>query len=152
MLRGLWRDNFKPRTTTGSQGDEDVVGETGVDRPRKKPFLLTAFAGVQVGPAEASERDELEQYLSEPVAEDDEDFSKAGIFAYWYERRNRWPNLTRMWREYHGSPASTAGVERLFWKAGKNHDDLKKSMNEASLENMLVASVNSRLSTWRVPR
>jgi hypothetical protein len=31
-----------------------------------------------------------------------------------------------MWRQFHGCPATSAGVERLFYHAGKQHDAQKK--------------------------
>ena len=38
--------------------------------------------------------------------------------------------------------ASSAGVERMFSKAGKLHDDLKASQADDSLEHALLASAN----------
>jgi hypothetical protein len=31
-----------------------------------------------------------------------------------------------MWRQFHGCPVSGGGIERVFFSAGKQHDDLKK--------------------------
>ena len=52
------------------------------------------------------------------------------------------PTLAKMARQYLGSPASSAGVERMFSKAGKLHDDLKASQSHETLEHALIASVN----------
>ncbi len=57
-------------------------------------------------------------------------------------RPERMPIIARMARQYLGRPASSAGVERMFGKAGKLHDDLKASQAHDSLEHALLASAN----------
>jgi len=47
-----------------------------------------------------------------------------------------------MARQFLASPASSAGAERLFSRAGKMHDDHKKSTDEVTLENQLLISMN----------
>ena len=44
-----------------------------------------------------------------------------------------------MARQYLGRPASSAGVERLFSKAGKLYGDDKKAQDYTSLEHALFA-------------
>ena len=88
---------------------------------------------------------ELEQYLSEPVHPDTPDFNTVGIMKYFYERKNKWPTLVKMWRQFHGCPSSSAGVERLFYKAGKQHDDQKKSTKEDTLERSLKVATNTKV-------
>jgi hypothetical protein len=53
------------------------------------------------------------------------------------------PHLARMARQWLGCPATSAGVERLFSKAGSMHHDLKGSMEDGSLEHSLIATANS---------
>ena len=53
------------------------------------------------------------------------------------------PHLARMVRQWLGAPATSAGVERLFSKAGSMHHDLKGSMEDGSLEHSLIATANS---------
>ena len=48
-----------------------------------------------------------------------------------------------MARQYLGQPATSAGVERLFSKAGLMHHDLKGSMADGSLEHSLNALANA---------
>ena len=50
-----------------------------------------------------------------------------------------------MRRQFHGAPATAAGAERLFSKAGKQHDDLKKNTKEGTLESSLGAAINTAL-------
>jgi len=47
--------------------------------------------------------------------------------------------------QYLGRPASSAGVERMFSKAGKLHDDLKKRQVDDTLEHSpAFAAANTR--------
>ena len=54
------------------------------------------------------------------------------------------PDLAKMAAQYLGRPASSAGVERMFSKAGKLHDDLKKRQVDDTLEHSLFAAANTR--------
>jgi hypothetical protein len=50
--------------------------------------------------------------------------------------------LVRMAREALAAPVSSAGIERMFYRAGKMHDDLKKKTSETTLErNLKVGSL-----------
>ena len=48
-----------------------------------------------------------------------------------------------MARHFLGRPATSAGVERMFSKAGKLHDDLKKGQQDDTLEHSLFAAANA---------
>ena len=54
------------------------------------------------------------------------------------------PDLAKMAAQYLGRPASSAGVERMFSKAGKLHDDLKQKQTDDTLEHSLFAAANTR--------
>ena len=43
----------------------------------------------------------------------------------------------------HGCPGSGGGIERVFTAAGKQHDALKKSTMDKTLENTLKAGMNA---------
>ena len=53
------------------------------------------------------------------------------------------PHLARMARQWLGCPGTSAGVERLFSKAGSMHHDLKGAMDDGSLEHSLIANANT---------
>ena len=53
------------------------------------------------------------------------------------------PHLAKMARQCLGRPASSAGVERFFSKAGKLYDDAKKGQNDETLQFALFAAANS---------
>ena len=50
-----------------------------------------------------------------------------------------------MARQFLACPATEAGVERLFSKAGKCHDGSKKSTKETTIQSILAAAINSNL-------
>jgi hypothetical protein len=45
------------------------------------------------------------------------------ILSWWRETSSNLPYLSKMARQLLSCPASSAGLERLFSKAGKMHDD-----------------------------
>ena len=59
------------------------------------------------------------------------------------------PRACRTWPRWRGScqflgrPATSAGVERMFSKAGKLHDDMKKGQQDDTLEHSLFAAANT---------
>ena len=98
----------------------------------------------------APKKTDLEKYLllaQEPMNTD--------VLAWWKLRDHNQaanlstgrpeglPHLARMVRQWLGAPATSAGVERLFSKAGSMHHDLKGSMEDGSLEHSLIATANS---------
>ena len=84
-------------------------------------------------------KDELEEYLAEPV-ETDPDIN---LLKYWKKKEEKWPKLAKMAKQYLASPASSAGVERVFSAAGRMHDDMRKSMTNESLQHSLFAAFNT---------
>ncbi len=57
------------------------------------------------------------------------------------------PDVVRMWRQFHGYPASGGGIERVFFSAGKQHDALKKRTMDKTLESTLKTSINTTFPT-----
>ena len=98
----------------------------------------------------------LEEWMKEkpiPYISNDK-FSQEGIFDYWagclsgHAHVNQtYPDVVRMWRQFHGCPASGGGIERVFFSAGKQHDALKKSTMDKTLESTLKAGMNTKLPT-----
>jgi len=96
--------------------------------------------------------DDLEKYLALPV----EDNLDLDVLSWWKARDHDkaadpasgrpagLPDLAKMAAQYLGRPASSAGVERMFSKAGKLHDDLKKRQVDDTLEHSLFAAANTR--------
>ena len=60
-----------------------------------------------------------------------------------YQAGTRRSRQRRVARQFLGRPASSAGVERMFSKAGKLHGDTKKSQDDATLQFSLLAAANS---------
>jgi hypothetical protein len=53
------------------------------------------------------------------------------------------PNLAQLARQHLGTPASSAGVERLFSRAGRMHDNLAAAMSDGTLQHSLFAAHNN---------
>lgn len=64
------------------------------------------------------------------------------ILQWWHVNGPRFPTVERMWRQFHGKPASSAGVERLFSGAGKKHSDEAANMKSETICNDILASMN----------
>ena len=95
--------------------------------------------------APEKEVDELEEYLADPVHPAWPEGQK-GLLLYWWQARSMTaPNLARMQRQYHGRPAASGGVERLFTAAGAQHDAFRKKTEEGSLQISMKAAKNDKL-------
>ena len=83
-----------------------------------------------------------------------DNFIQEGIFDYWNGKlpghahvKRTYPDVVRMWRQFHGCPGSGGGIERVFTAAGKQHDALKKNTMDKTLESTLKAGMNTKLPT-----
>jgi hypothetical protein len=100
--------------------------------------------------------DQLEEWILEKLIPyiSNDNFSQEGIFHYWHDQlsghahvNQTYPDVVRMWRQFHGCPASGRGIERFFFSAGKQHDALKKRTMDKRLESTLKAGINTKLPT-----
>ena len=113
--------------------------------------LAPMLAPAAAAPMQAPAQDDLDKYLALP-AEANMDLD---VLAWWKARDHTHranpatgqpeglPALAKMARQFLGRPASSAGVERMFSKAGKLYDDAKKGQNDDKLEAALFASANT---------
>ena len=85
--------------------------------------------------------DELDKYLTM----DGEPDPDADVLRWWLAQDCELglPNFAQLARQYLGTPASSAGVERLFSRAGRMHSDLRSAMNDGTLQNALFAAQNT---------
>ena len=110
--------------------------------------LAPVFTPPPLAAAEGAAQDELELYLSLPQEMD----MDLDVLAWWrardYTHKSQlgaaapMPNLAKMVRQFLGRPASSAGVERAFSKAGRLHDDMKAGQSDDTLEHALLAGKN----------
>ena len=85
-------------------------------------------------------RTEAERYLKEI-----DQIADLGLdlLAWWRDIGSvKYPNLSRMARQFLGCPATSAGVERLFSKAGRAYNCLAKSQREGTLEAKMFIGIN----------
>eukprot|EP00873_Tetraselmis_striata_P024225 jgi/Tetstr1/444489/TSEL_032370.t1 len=74
-----------------------------------------------------------------PINDDGTDFD---LLAWWKAGQTIFPHLSKMARQFHAFPATSAGVEHLFSAAGRMHNDFKKSTSETTLEHALIVYKN----------
>ena len=108
------------------------------------PLVPTDIAPPAAAAPAAAVMDELETYLELPVEKN----MDLDVLAWWKAKDcttkdGGLPVLAKMARQHLGRPASSAGVERMFSKAGKLYDDEKKGQEDESLEHALFASANT---------
>jgi len=156
-LKGAWTLDWKPRVaaaaapaaapTAAAPAAVTTASATAAAKMgASSSFFAMPIAPPPTGAAAAAaapvvEQDDLEKYLALP-AETNVDLD---VLAWWKAKdcKDGMPVLAKMARQYLGRPASSAGVERMFSKAGKLYDDAKKSQNDESLEVALFAAANA---------
>ena len=82
-------------------------------------------------------KDELAEYLALPQVS-----SKVKPVEWWQEKKDTFPNLEVMARQYLGCPASSASVERLFSAVGIAFSDKRKNASASTLESVMFAREN----------
>ena len=92
-------------------------------------------AEVPSSPAE----DELVRYLALPQIKCKAD---ADVIAWWVKHTAEFPNVAVMARQYLGTPASSASVERLFSQVGIAFSDKRKSAGEGTIADLMFARAN----------
>ena len=147
----MWRKDFKSSPSEEDDVEEDDVEMTGegsgkvsrVDEDsfetEMRPANETSAQEVRVSYVNPKTLDQLEEWMKEkpiPYISNDK-FSEEGIFDYWtgclsgHALVNQtYPDVVRMWGQFHGCPASGVGIERVFCSAGKQHDTLKKNCGQ----------------------
>ena len=155
QVRDVWTKSFRPDPVQVPSDDEPeaVEEESAGKEPLHEDDFERAMRLQHEADLRASSKhapaDQLDEWLKEtsvPYTPDD-NFSQTGIFEYWHSKTSKYPDLARMWRQFHACPASGGGIERVFTAAGKQHDDLKKKTMDKTLESTLKAGLNTKLPT-----
>ena len=78
-----------------------------------------------------------------------DNFNQEDIFDYWNDHlsghahvKRTYPDVVRMWRQFHSCPGSGVGIERVFTAVAKQHDDLKKRTMDKTLEITLKTGIS----------
>ncbi len=167
----MWTKTFKSSAPAEDDVQEDDVemtveggassaGDPADEDPFEKQMRLTYESQVRGSTVQRYGKpqtlDQLEEWMKEepiPYISNDK-FSQEDIFHYWAGRlpghahvNQTYPDVVRMWRQFHGCPASGGGIERVFFSAGKQHDALKKRTMDKTLQSTLKASINTTLPT-----
>ena len=158
-MKVSWLNNYAPKNNNSNQTHKKPNATKAVTKASFSGFSTLAFisglggevtslssSAVVGNDANANQPpDQLEEYLAEAPVKDSIEFNSTGLLEYWFNKRNQWPELTKMARQFLGSPATSAGVERVFSAAGKRHDDLKKKTIEKTIQECLMAAFNTKL-------
>ena len=152
-LQGAWVDPVKgwiPRREEGNEGAASSQEVSAADAgPKRKRGLMNGLMSSNSPSARQPTSgtthrplvDQLDMYLNMPQ----QPFGQCDVLSWWREQRHILPDLARMARQYLAAPASSAGVERLFSRAGRYHDARKKCTTDENIESMLIAAVNTQL-------
>ena len=139
-LRAAWDADWRPagapapietETDTGDGDDDNVYNS------------LSRFLGETVAtqdPAGPAIVDQLAKYLAMP-----DESANIDILVWWRKNKHLFPDVARMARQFLACPATSAGVERMFSKAGRNHKDLQKRAKDGTLRLTMLASINKDL-------
>ena len=87
---------------------------------------------------ETTTMDQRQMYLTWPQLS----FHTTDVLEWWRGQRYVFPDLSRMARQYLAALASSAGVEKLFSRAGRYHDDKKKRTTDEHIETLLIVAKN----------
>jgi hypothetical protein len=113
--------------------------------------LAPGKGATQAADVDKEAADELEVYLALPV----EKKLDLDVLAWWKARDHckpadlatgrpeGLPHLAKMARQFLGRPATSAGVERMFSKAGRMHDDMRAAQTDGTLQHALLAAANA---------
>jgi hypothetical protein len=63
------------------------------------------------------------------------------LLLWWKVHGSTYPHLAMMARQFLGCPATSASVERIFSVAGLLFDDLRRSLDDGHLEEMMWACI-----------
>ena len=80
--------------------------------------------------------DELKTYLALPQIEYQTEWD---ALEWWKENASKFPNLSRMAKQYLGCPASSATVERLFSLVGIAFSQKRKSATSGTIADLMFA-------------
>ena len=106
-------------------------------------FVTTTTETAEEGNVVVPEYNEVEWYLCMPrIPMTDTCGNYQNILNWWRDNESGFPYLSKMARQFLSTPSSSACAECLFSSAGKMHDDLKKSTNEATLESQPLVNRN----------
>ena len=163
-LEGTWKHDWQPAppppaaTPAAATPAAATAVTTASATAASKRGASSSFFAMPMAPeltpapatADTTITDELEKYSLLPV----ETNLDLDVLAWWKARDHNkpadpasgrpegLPHLAKMARQYLGRPATSAGVERMFSKAGKLHDDMKKGQQDDTLEHSLFAAAN----------
>ncbi|KAK3246248.1 hypothetical protein CYMTET_44206 [Cymbomonas tetramitiformis] len=141
--RHAWEKDWRPmpmpvQEQEAVEARKKAKGKGGVAVVTIAPFLADSDdAFEEEATVVEVSSDELDSYLLLPDVPPD-----IPLLEWWKGHAKDFPILARMARQFLAVPASSAGVERAFSKVGFMHSDLRKSLNEGTIQHSLMAALN----------
>lgn len=132
--------NAKLREISGD--DENIELDcTPVVQVKKTPnTVLSAFFDLDMIAEDSSEvqnkPSELQRYLDLQIKVNPENFD---LKMWWFEKRNEFPNLTKMFTRYLCTPATSAPSERNFSESGLIITNRRNRLLPTSVSNLIIA-------------
>lgn len=123
---------------------EEAEAEAPTQLMKSKTSVAAFMSGASVGRDEHAQpratvvRDELDVYLSLPKEMD----MDCDVLLWWRKHESAFPTVALMARQFLGAPATSAAAERVFSRAGRFHDDYKKSCKEETIRDALLVATN----------
>ena len=124
-FRAQWKQKWQPQHAERPQPKPAAQRETGLSGLLQDEF--EEAAGPRVHFPDLQPDEEQSAYMALPV-------------EWWRRQRTVFPNLSTMARQYLATPATSAGVERLFSAAGLTFGNLAHAMKVETLGCMLLAA------------
>lgn len=128
MVKSVWREQYRRQGDRArgstvpqiSQGAENQDGESQPKRQKSngfRSFAMRARTGTDSDQINVqSDFDEYDYWIDHP---EDGDCRVEGPIGYWHERRERYPDLSRMALDFLTVQPMSAECERLFSAAGR---------------------------------
>ena len=134
-FRVQWTQKWQPQHAERRQPKPAAQKKTGLSALLQDEF--EEAAGPRVHVPDLQSDDKLSAYMALPV-----ESMQTNVIEWWRGHRTVFANLSRMARQYLATPATSAGVERLFSAAGLTFGDLAHAMKEETLGCRLLAAYN----------
>ena len=116
----------------------DAVQPPPDTEPPRKRSKLFSFMGKRNATSSAPSVDNETNYFSQPCSPED-----INALSYWQHHASEFPTLSKLARQFHTIPASSAPVECMFSVAGKIFRPDRCSLRDTTFETLMFLRMNT---------